>query len=181
MKTHRKPLSSKFPAYHTKREENTFFVEKLLNQIGIDYEAYDYIDLLIKLNPDKDEQLLVQFATSLTPCLEFKGHTIRAGNKVKAGDFLKLYVWSGKPYQSKQIVIAPDIEIKKVFDFKIDEYGTISSEIIGTKGYYDIIGQVAKNDGLDLGDFEGWFKLNKPKPIAPFVGQIICWSKNINY
>ena len=34
-------------------------------------------------------------------------------------------VWSGQPYQSKQIIIAPPIQVKKVWDFEICDDGRI--------------------------------------------------------
>ena len=46
-----------------------------------------------------------------------KYHTIRSGNRRKVGDKFSPRIWSGKPYNSKQITIAEDLEIKKVWDF----------------------------------------------------------------
>lgn len=45
-----------------------------------------------------------------------KEHTIRKGKRWKVGDKFSPRIWSGKPYKSKQIILAPDTEIKQVFD-----------------------------------------------------------------
>lgn len=64
-----------------------------------------------------------------------KGHTVRAGHRFKPGDIVSLRVWgndvnpkSGRsgPYHSKQIIIAPDIQVKKTWDFEIDACGIYS-------------------------------------------------------
>lgn len=157
-------FSRQFPKGHQNEGEPTYFVEKLI--LGFpEFEqtqpVFDTLHLEGLGNLDK---------------LWAKKHTIRRGKRFKEGDMFSPRVWLGKPYTSKQFAIAPDIQIVKTYDFDIDEFGTISSSIIGAKGYYDIMKEVAKNDGLYLDDFEDWFKLKKPKPMKPFNGQIICWQ-----
>ena len=102
-----------------------------------------------------------------------KHHTIRAGNNWKVGDMFSPRAWSGKPYNSPQITIAPDIRVEKVWDAEVDE--DLCLWIIGgDENDGDILDKVALNDGLELQDLLSWF--NKP-----MVGQIICWNKKIEY
>jgi hypothetical protein len=161
-------FSRTFPAYHPRKGEPTYFVEKLLSSIN-----YKYFD----------EQK--QFSPRLSvDSFEPKHHTIRAGNRWKVGDKFSPRVWSGKPYQSKMITIAPDIEIKKVWDIKIQNFA--DGMWIDFGNYHlsqhmdleqTILPLVARNDGLDMKDLIDWFKF----PKHPFFGQIICWNENINY
>jgi hypothetical protein len=102
-----------------------------------------------------------------------KSHTIRQGHRFKPGDKFSPRVWSGKPYRSKQIIIAPDIEVVKTWDFELGNMGNylLNSKIIPI----DLLKIIAKNDGFsELDDFECWFKND-------FDGQVICWNPNINY
>jgi hypothetical protein len=107
-----------------------------------------------------------------------KNHTIRAGCRFKAGDKFSPRVWSGKPYRSKQIKIAPDIVIKKTFDFEIDLNGvySINGKYISQQ-MYPVLSQ---NDGLAEYDMQYWFMPDYTKP-KEFKGQIICWDESINY
>ncbi len=145
-----------FPSYHPRAGEPTYFLEKILTSIG-------------------DENFL-----SVNHGYEPKHHTIRAGHRWKVGDKFSPRVWSGKPYQSKQIIIAPDIEVKKVWDFEIDEcdvwaIGLPNTQIKYTDEQQDAM--IAKNDGLTEQDLYWWFKGAK----KPFIGQIICWDDSIEY
>lgn len=101
-----------------------------------------------------------------------KHHTIRAGNRWKVGDKFSPRVWSKKPYNSKHIIIAPDIEVKKIWDFEIKD----SEVIINGCLYNGKAKELIKNDGLKEMEFWQWFKFPKP-----FKGQIICWNENIEY
>ena len=171
-------FSRKFPAYHPKAGQPTHFVEKLWQSIymeqfeqctraqfdfstlygaGIDIYAHD------KYQP--------------------KHHTIRAGHRFKPGDWFSPRVWSGQPYRNKQIIIAPPIQVKQVWNFEICDDGRIQ---IDGKTIFDPdfqfaesnkrLIEVASNDGLSVTDMLLWFK--HPKP---FTGQIICWNENIQY
>jgi hypothetical protein len=177
-------FSRVFPKYHPKAGQATYFMEKVWMSFELSSSYYD----LINLNPDKEkiaekiwESVLMNY-DSLAP----KYHTIRAGNRWKAGDKFSPRVWSGKPYNSKQIIIAPDIEIKKVWDFEMipfawwDECQYTSKDFVVTS---DALKEIAKNDGLTLQDLAQWFAgpgLMSSKR-KPFKGQIICWNENINY
>jgi len=114
-------------------------------------------------------------------CTMPKGHTIRAGNRWKAGDMASLRVWSDKPYRSKQVEFA-QVEVKKVWPVQIKLVsGTIGIKVNGI----DIKGLagpgIAKNDGLEWIDYVNWFNVHPKKVLQMFTGQIICWNQNIQY
>lgn len=100
-------FSRQFPGYHPKNGMPTHFVEKALNSFLMGgYNIY----------PKKD--IPVDFLKSLSKeIFHPKHHTIRAGHRFKAGDMFSPRVWSGRPYHTKQIIFADDVEVKKVFDF----------------------------------------------------------------
>jgi len=108
-----------------------------------------------------------------------KHHTIRAGNRWKAGDMASLRIWSGRPYASKQIEFAK-VKIVNVWPVNIYMFGSGSVGIPTGVDDYDYLVplcDVAKNDGLECKDFVDWFKIGGTE----FHGQIICWTPNINY
>lgn len=184
-------LSRVFMKGHPKQGQPTYFVEYFLNSIGIDFDDFSYLKQLHLLNKkslDSGKLTFLQlkkFWYSLCGKKIKKGHTLRAGNHFKAGDMISVRCWSGAPYNSTQIILAEDVEIKSVYNVKIinDPGGRMHSRmhIIWADGKNDgydrllSIGEVAKNDGLKFRDFTAWF--NK----LPFTGQIIVWSKKINY
>ncbi len=151
-------FSRYFPSYHPRKGEDTFFVEQILNSIAPKTKLSDIDQSLLPIINDFAYMDGAQ-----------KHHTIRAGNRWKVGDKFSPRVWSGKPYCSKQITIAPDIEIKKVWEFEVQGNTFLMSRtrIVSMR-------EIAENDGLILEDLLSWF--NKP-----FTGQIICWNENINY
>lgn len=186
-------FSRKFPAYHPEKGEPTYFVEKIHNwwwDNANDGQA-SMTDLLFDLNKDKNEVLIQNFVDSLDEDggrgFNEKHHTIRGGHRWKPGDKFSPRVWSGIPYNSPQIIIAPDIEVVKTWDFKIAKSaGGIDSIWVGeewvycneegSESYIHMIESVAKNDGLSLKDLLAWFQFPNP-----FDGQIICWSPTVNY
>lgn len=155
-------FSRYFPAYHPRKGEPTYFVEgiweSIRNNQNIDSPQYHYMKF------ESDIMRWKQYQP--------KHHTIRAGNRWKVGDKFSPRVWSGKPYNSKQIIIAPDIEIKKVWNFEIKDSEVYINGFLYNGKTKDLI----KNDGLEEMDFWNWFQFPKP-----FSGQIICWNENINY
>lgn len=174
-------FSRTFPAYHPRKGEPTYFVEKFWNSIPkLDFE------LIGSLNKNISEKDFNVFIESLTRNINIKKHTIRAGHRFKAGDFFSPRVWgndinhkSGKsgPYNSKQIIIGPDIEIQKIWDIEIiqgEHFFVVKIE--GYKKGASDVEILSINDGLELRDFFDWFELN-----LPFKGQIICWNEDINY
>lgn len=153
-------FSLKFPAYHPKAGEPTNFVEKLCNaflEIGVPIFEIDELDL------------------EYGPWHHFgkKWHTIRAGHRWNVGDKFSPRVWSGKPYHSKQVIIAPDITISKIWNIEVDEDLCIWI-YCDNEGDDVILERLAANDGLSLADLKAWFH-------KPMEGQIICWSDNVEY
>jgi hypothetical protein len=148
-----------FPATHPKKGQPTYFVEKIFKSL-----------YLMKRVP-KELVEAFNFEIMNDDAVAAKHHTIRAGNRWKVGDNFSPRVWSGKPYRSKQIIIASDVEIKKVFNF--ETYGMTT--LINDRPINHLeFSELATNDGLDSVDMYDWLK-------KPFIGQIICWNENINY
>ena len=166
-------FSRVFPSYHPNKGQPTYFVEKFWESIGLPDKEYSFN------MPDEYQNFLRADSMDVWA----KHHTIRAGNRWSVGDKFSPRVWSGKPYRSKQIIIAPDIEIKKVWDFEIynsEMYriGKKTGNLDYRKGihWHYLLGDVAKNDGLDVDDLMSWFQYPKP-----FKGQIVCWSETVEY
>ncbi len=191
-------FSRTFPAHHPKAGEPTYFVEKFWKSLWDQDKAHD-----IHYFQEPYDELFHPWGKDLLNVHRFTGkhHTIRAGDRWKAGDYFSPRVWgtdvnpkSGKsgPYHSKQITIGPDIEIKKVWDFEIepvlmknvnpgDLYVFI--KINGQNRWCNasipdsgLVDRLAINDGLSVENFKAWFKWGKP-----FKGQIICWNEQIEY
>lgn len=173
-------FSRNFPAYHPRKGEPTFFPEKLFNSLhraaGVYFtNTYSLVDL----NPDREKEAeafwqTIQFNYDR---LGFKGHTIRSGNRWKVGEKFSPRVWSGEPYKSKMIKIAPDIEVKKIWAFKIDRGRFwISNGSEYRPVLWSQLDTIANNDGLSTLSFMNWFQ--HPKA---FNGQVICWDNSINY
>ena len=174
-------FSRYFPSYHSKKGEHTFFVEKILNGIKPKQEN-GLVD--IHLLPEPVQEIINDFQMLCEPT-DIKYHTIRSGKRWKVGDKFSPRVWSGKPYASKQITIADDIEVKKIWNFEMKPalwFDECEYFIDGVLCNGNIL-EVAKNDGLDIIDFAVWFEGKKAASSKrkPFFGQIICWNENINY
>ncbi len=158
-----------FPKTHPNVGVPTYFVEKIYKSL--------YVVKSIPAELVNDFNYLIMNDDNFLP----KNHTIRKGNRWKIGDKFSPRVWSGKPYNSKQITIAPDIIITKIYDIRILvlDFGRLSLQcVITIDGKpFDRIEDLAMNDGLHIDDFLNWF-LNKKS--ETFSGQIICW-KDLNY
>lgn len=158
-------FSRQYPSYHPRKGEPTYFVEKFLK--AFEKEPW-YADRIYEMGKSLgyayvDDMLNV--CDMVTP----KYHTIRSGNRWKIGDKFSPRFWSGKPYNSKQIIIGPDIEIKMIWDFEIkNELFLIHDKMCTTESF--VVMNLAKNDGLTVKDLLSWFQYPKP-----FKGQIICW------
>lgn len=179
-----------FPAYHPKKGEATYFVEKILSGIFDRADKdFNFEEMLANQNSvlwNNDRELFFNFYFSLnwTKDWDIKGHTIRAGNRWEVGMKFSPRVWSGKPYQSKQITISPDIEVKKVWDIEIlFETNQIHIGIPNGVNQWLLLsaGDVAKNDGLEVRDFYNWFDTAKNRKQKIIKAQIICWNENISY
>lgn len=154
-------FSTVFPSYHPKAGQPTNFVEKIW--WGLNDAQTDRFEMELFKN-----DLLLKSFESFPP----KFHTIRAGKRWKVGDKFSPRIWSGRPYHSKQITIAEDLEVKAVWDIEI--YCFLEFKICTAMPIdIDIL---ARNDGFDkVADFMYWFKPEK------FVGQIISWSDEVKY
>jgi len=173
-------FSRTFPAYHPKAGQPTYFVEQIWNGLIDNSFKIDYAKICT-FNNELSPDILWPFWKAINigfSGLGVKHHTIRSGNRWKVGDKFSPRVWSGKPYKSKQIIIAPDIEVKKVWEFEIDANGIyiINDTYVGFKKEE----LLAKNDGLTVDELQHWF-IPSMKKHKPFSGQIICWNENINY
>jgi len=167
-------FSRTFPAYHPKKGQPTHFVEKiwkfLHDNTEFPYGSGDIIDAYDKAFPivfNMEENI-----HNHKP----KGHTIRAGHRWKVGDKFSPRVWSGKPYQSKQIIIAPDIEVKKTWN--VEKVGSNlyfeNAPTIILNPLQEGCQKLACNDGITAIELIQWF-------IKDFSGQIICWDYSIEY
>lgn len=161
-------FSRQFPAHHPKAGQPTNFIRSI-------WEGLDKLNILHELSDAQLEDDIRAFyeKRNYTP----KWHTIRAGNRWKVGNKFSPRVWSGKPYNSKQIIIAPDIAIVKVWPITLvlkDRLLVIDELNYYPLAFEETIAKLALNDGLGGEDLLNWF--NKP-----FTGQIIAWNPEINY
>lgn len=157
-------FSTTFPSYHPSKGNPTYFVEGFYKSL-----------YAMKCIPKELEGV---FNHNVFINGYSKNHTIRGGKRWKAGDSFSPRIWSGKPYKSKQIILAPDTEIKQVFDFEIKGREIYIDNKLYFSSFSGDLMQLANNDGLNVKDFVYWFKY----PVY-FSGQIICWkdSKTVNY
>lgn len=163
--------SRNFPTYHPKAGQSTYFVERVWMSL-IDCGLIS-LSRCCELSRETGIGDFTMYNVRQCP-LGSKHHTIRSGHRWKAGDKFSPRVWSGRPYNSTQIIIAPDIEIVKVWDIEVVWRGDHQEFVVPSANYTTTIEELAKNDGLELNDLLSWF--NKP-----MKGQIICWNENINY
>ncbi len=168
-------FSRTYPKWHPRADEPTYFVEKLWAWLA---DNTDYMQGSI----DMDWH---EYYNCQTP----KRHTIRSGNRWKAGDTFSPRVWGDNinpktgragAYHSKQIILSHDIELKKVWDIKIEGYHIWIDKILFAQfKHNNQVNYLAHNDGLSLQDFWDWFPTTRSKPI--FTGQILCWDEKVNY
>jgi len=165
-------FSRQFPAYHPKAGQPTHFVEKIWNSLPNMIIPYNKLRVM---NPELPYAVHDIWETIQDGYMELvpKYHTIRAGNRWNAGDKFSPRVWSGKPYNSKMITIAPDINIAKVWKFEIKDNSLF---LDGKELSHAQWIELAKNDGLTVSEMLEWFKYP-----TDFSGQIICWNPNLEY
>lgn len=160
-------FSKNFPSYHFRKGEPTHFIQKFWASIKV--------PLPVSVDAEKLEgEVHLLMKENFIP----KHHTIRGGKRWKVGDKFSPRVWSGKPYNSKQIILADDVEVKQVFDFEMDLNGVyaVNGKYLDNNKYETL----AMNDGLTEEELFNWFMPNYNKP-KEFVGQIICWNENVSY
>ena len=164
----------------------THFVEQILNSFNFDYRQDSYLDKLAWWNDTAllsgrlTYQEIFDFWKSLDKDItDKKVHTIRAQkNPLKAGDKFTPAIWTGLPYRSPQLIFLGEIEVKKTFDITFvpdDNFITINEANFNLYGYSEIIGKLAKNDGLSKEDFYNWFDKKGTS------GTIIFWDENLSY
>lgn len=146
-------ISTKYPAYHPKAGQDTYFDIKLKN--GLKGYASDML-----LYYDKDFNIVS----------ERKIHTIRANytlwseriKEVQAGKaVLSIRIWRGQPYKSKQMEIeriTKDNHPAVEFVMFGKETAEVSGRLSALKSYTVSMEELANNDGLTLADFQDWFK-----------------------
>jgi len=193
-------FSRTFPSYHPRKSKKTYFVEKfhysIWNQCHDKWE--DAQTMIQDLNKHLPKKTVNDFIESLEMEMDFsqieKNHTVRGGHRYKAGDLLSPRVWgndinpkSGRrgPYHSKQIIIGPDIQIKKTWDFHVDACGVMSMAKPGQQLKYideDFDAVISNNDGLTVDDFIQWIVMPfYKKGIDSGPMQIICWNEKVEY
>lgn len=171
-------FSRVFPKGNKREGQPTFFVEKIWKYVW-DAEKSS-MNPLRYYQPNYDD-LFHPMGEGQTNIHQYfpKLHTIRAGKRWKVGDVFSPRVWTDKPYKSKQMEFAPELEVKQVYDIEIINQKVIINGVsFGeyARGFYDDnVTTLANNDGLSIVDFENWFG-NKF-----FQGQIICWSDAVSY
>lgn len=178
-------FSRVFPSYHPRKGEPTYFVEAILTEQGIDYTKHDYFVWLVENNSGISEIFLDDFFKSLSQDIDPKSHTIRAHKRpLKVGDWFKPNCWAGRPYNKTKegfwkIKFAPDIEVKKVWEFESKGgwvYLKSKDHSWGGVGQTNF-NEIAKNDGLSYDDLKKWIKY----PNDTGEMQIICWNESIKY
>lgn len=156
-------FSRKYPGYHPEAGKPTYFVEKIVKgfaELGHPVEDIDELAVSGELDDEVYESCKPKF------------HTVRAGHWFKTGDMLSPRVWTGRPYHSQQLKLAPDIKVI-CWNFEIRNHEVF---VDGIRMPADTVGIIAMNDGLSFTDFMHWFKFPEP-----FDGQIICWDQRIEY
>lgn len=177
-------FSRVYPSYHPKAGQPTRFIEKIYASLADNVPGFKI---------PNDANALWDWHEYYN-CVEPKHHTIRAGHRWKVGDWFSPRVWGNDinpktgrsgPYHSKQIIIAPDIPVKKIWDFDIDGtdfYLNGRHEFALTGDGFDFM-DLAENDGLHHIDLQDWFTMSPDfkKKGSHFDGQIICWNESIEY
>lgn len=165
-------FSRTYPAYHPRKGEPTDFVDKIWKCLYDENRLYG----VFEYQEEYDEHFGFEQCKNVHQFMP-KLHTIRAGKKYKEGDFIKPMVWAEKPYRKTQtglwkLQIAPEIQLKKVYDFELNKFEFILNGCI-----LDLskLTTLANNDGLTVDDFECWFNVKE------FSGQVLCWSDNVRY
>jgi hypothetical protein len=175
-------FSKAFPSYHQRKGEPTYFVEKIWESLILGEEIS--ISKCCELSRQTG---IGEYTMNTISKIKFdpKHHTIRAGHRFKEGDWFSPRVWSGKPYRSKQIIIAPDIQVKKVLEFEIKHFGILDQCLVTIDNVVprnSKLTLLANNDGLSFQDFNDWFVLSPSfVKLQQFNGQIICWNEDIEY
>ena len=173
-------FSQRFPKYHPDYNKETFFVQKFLLSIYVNYHHELYRQILHELN-EKNIQLekikpveIDLFFESLSnkdiKSIHPKIQTIRKGNRFKSGDRFSPRIWHNKPYRSPQIILWNPIHVYSTSFFNpnmMKNNKGLPRFYTGAKSFSENAIQLAHNDGFDSYEqFAAWFN-------EPFEGQII--------
>ena len=179
MKTYVLIVSRTFPSTHKRKGDETYFVEKILNELNDTSFQYQQFDRIAKLGVGGR-----------------KLHTIRGNyplwkkrfEEIEKGEAcLSLRYWSGKPYKSKQVEIArltrgDGIGLQKLKfpdnDFFSYDFNMCIPYICTKREGMRVVHPLSpitlsKNDGLAFEDFKEWFKgydLGEPMALVHFTG-----------
>jgi hypothetical protein len=157
-------FATQYPSHHPRKGEPTGFIEKI----------WESLELVAQHHCNNH---LTQWANWVSEINQFhpKGHTVRGGYNWKPGDVFNPKIWTGKPYWSKQLAFADPITVLKTYHFEITAKGDYRMN--DKKLNLTNVTEIALNDGFENpDDFELWFG-----NVRSFKGQIVCWSKDIEY
>lgn len=164
-----------YPGYHDKAGQPTYFIEKIYLALDELYgEDFKWKQTL----PLEFLNRLVVPEYKISP----KWNTIREGKRWRVGEIFKPVTWeqTGGRMTKGNIAfdVAPNIEIKKIWNIRVDNYQVY----VNNKIHY-IGNGLSVNTGFENPfDFIGWFMgTEKYRHTHFFEGQIISWSDKIEY
>jgi hypothetical protein len=154
-------IGKNFLAPHPKKGTPTYFLERVLVNLGTE-----------KVITDNLEWLNIDSQFPVLP----KRHTLRNGKKWKTGDIASIRVWSARPFHSAQIIVSKDLPVR-VFDIEmcIKDRFLVIGDVNHFHTFEKTIEKLATNDGLYIDDFKSWFG------DAHFSGQVVCWDESVKY
>lgn len=171
-------LSQYFLKGHKKYQQPTFFPEMFLNSLCLSYTSFEYFRLLINFNDHIPPNRIAEFYENLNPEIkQSKHHTLRLGKHFSENEKISIRTWLGKPYNTQQLILAPSIHLKRVYNIQLGKY--LNGELVAILNDKKInINTLSVNDGLTTEDFNEWFNSLKPGKLVD--AQILCWN-HINY
>ena len=163
-------VNRQFPATHLRKGEETKFIEKM--KFILNCTICPFV---------KSAKDCLKFDCTVYKGVGIKRNTIRANyflwakrfEKIDRGEaVLELFYWSGKPYNSKQVVFATLTKDDGIGIQRLD-FGreNIMYPLVGMS-IFVMPGDIANNDGLSFGDWKAWFRnydLSKPLAIIHFT------------
>ena len=163
IKRYRLGVSRIFPKGHPRAIEPTYFVEQIKNSLiefSDEASCYDNGDVIVNKK--------LHTIRSNYPLWEKRMKEVQEGRAV-----IELFYWSGKPYNSPQIVFATLDKDSGCGVQELSYHGLMPCVRIGEHEQNALItSDLAKNDGLSFDDFKAWFKgydLSEPLAIIHFT------------
>lgn len=117
-------FSRHFPAHHSRKGEETLFVQKIL--LSLLETGHISMSRMVEIGRELNLPGIQTINEIRKLDLDAKHHTIRRGNRWKEGDFFSPRIWTGRPYASKQCEFVHPVEIVKTWPFSVDECGVSS-------------------------------------------------------